>query len=331
MVIAFPQKPSKHGGPGSFQIRFEKELRQRDWDIVYPEDNIVPNVVLILGGTKKIQWLWSLKKKNIPIYFRLGGINWLYKHKGLSKKERWVHDFRLKLTPFVQSYFGSGIIYQSNFAKEWLIKTKQSTIHRTSTIIYNGVDTSMFIPHNNKTGDKSLLCVEGHLDYTPYAIDLLNYLQKELIEKSDFKSLKLYGGFEDPKNRDKLLPEIDYRGKAKRDEMPKVYKDSVFLSLDINATCPNTVIEAMSSGLPVIGFDTGALKELIGEEAGILTPYGSNPWLLKNPNLKSLKTDANKVLHNYKHFSLNARKKAVDKFDFRDVVNQYITFILNEV
>lgn len=33
---------------------------------------------------------------------------------------------------------------------------------------------------------------------------------------------------------------------------------SIYLSLDINPACPNTVIEALACGAPVVAFDTGS-------------------------------------------------------------------------
>lgn len=333
MIIAFPHKPSAHGGPGSFQIKFENSLKEIGWRVVYPEDNIFPDIVLVLGGTRKVFWLYRLKKKNVPIIYRLGGINWLYEHKNRSYNDKLSMSLKLKILIMIQSYIADGIVYQSIFAKQWLVKFKQSARISNNVIIYNGVNTTIFKPHSivKTESDISLLCVEGHIDYTPYAIDLLNYLQKELIEKSEFKSLILYGGFEDLKNREKLLPEIDYRGKAKRKEMPFVYKNAIFLSLDINATCPNTVLEALSSGIPVIGFDTGALKELVNSDSGAIVPYGSDPWKLNFPDADLLTKAAIKVLKNWNCESSAAREHALNEFEIEKMKKRYIDFIYKTI
>lgn len=65
-------------------------------------------------------------------------------------------------------------------------------------------------------------------------------------------------------------------------------KNKIYLSLDINPACPNTVIEALSSGAPVVGFNTGALNELVISDSGVVVPYGSDPWNLEYPDVKSL-------------------------------------------
>ncbi len=330
MIIGFPHTPPSKGGPGSFQKSFENELKNRGWQIVYPNDGIIPDFAFVLGGTRNLKWLFKLKRNNVPVLYRLGGINWLYKH----KKTPWVSKLniylKLKLLFYVQLFFANGIVFQSNFAKEWLLKFKQATRNSNNIIIYNGTDIDLFKPRSHfELNNTSILCVEGNIDYSPYAIPLLNKLQEELIEKSDYKSLIVYGSFEDRKNREKLYSKIDFRGKICREDIHKIYKNATFLSLDINATCPNTVIEAMSSGLPIIGYDTGSLRELIKGKAGILSNYGSNPWNLNFPDVHALVEDAKKVLRNWDYYSENARSNSILNFNFERVVDKYISFLIS--
>lgn len=327
MIIAFPSKPSKQGGPGSFQSKFEKYIKEIGWQVVYPEDNIIPDLIMVLGGTKKILWLLKMKLKGVKIYFRLAGINWLYKIKEVPIARRLYLDFQILLTPLIQKIFADGIIYQSEFSKEWLIKLRQSAKLKNNVIIYNGVDTDEFKPAETNIDEISLLCVEGNIDYSPYAIELLNQLQEKLIQQSDFKSLILYGNFEKPESKNKLHPKIDYRGFVERKDISKIYRNAVYLSLDVNASCPNAVIEALSSGIPVIGFDTGALKELVPEEAGEIVPYGGDPWKLDFPDVDVLIEAAKKILNNYEYYSQNARMIAEERFNLEKMVRSYLRFI----
>jgi len=303
MTIAFPHPPG-HGGPGSFQERFEKAFLEEGYKVIYADDKQTPDIIFVVGGTKRLLWLWKMKINGVPIIHRLDGLAWLHRKNGiqsfiLGEKGNFVFKF-------IHSFLADYVVYQSQFVKQWWDKSGWSKT-KGSSVIYNGVDTQLFKPISNSVNPKSLLCVEGTLDYSPYAIDLLNTLQIELIEKSSYKSLILYGGFQDVKNRYKLLPAIDYRGKVARSELPSIYKDAVYLSLDVNAACPNTVIEALSCGLPVIGFDTGALKELI-HNAGEIVSFGGNPWELKNPSPESLILAARRVLDSWEDKSKIARQ-----------------------
>lgn len=330
MIIGFASKSRNQGGPGSFQNTFECYLKKIGWTVVYPENKIVPDIMLILGGTRKLLWLFKMKCKGTKIFFRLGGINWLYKYKQIYSTKRLFLNLKVLLTPLLQKYFAEGIIYQSMFSKECLIKLHQSAKIERNTIIYNGIDIDEFKPFReiNDHGI-SLLCVEGNIDYSPYAIELLNQLQEKLIRNSDYKSLILYGNFENPENKKKLHPEIEYKGFVDRKKISRIYKNSVYLSLDVNPACPNTVIEALASGIPVIGFDTGALKELVPPEAGEIVPYGGDPWKLEPPNVHDLINAAEKVLMNWKYYSENARKIAEERYNIENTTQKYIDFFMN--
>lgn len=326
MIIAFPHKPGK-GGPGSFQIRFEKYLKEHGWLVTYPEDKIRPDVVMVVGGTKKLWWLAKMKFKGIPVVHRLAGLNWLHKLKKFSPKKYFYAEGSNLILKIIRSFFATHIVYQSEFVKEWW-KKKGWFTGATSTIIYNGVDLDIFTPSKRDDTKISLLCVEGNLDYTPYAIDLLNYLQDELIEKSNYESLIVYGGFENPVNQSKLNPKIKYMGKVSSREIHKVYKDAVYLSLDINAACPNTVIEALASGIPVIGYDTGALKELVGDAAGKIVDYSENHWQLSSHDFKYISLAAKEVLQEKNNYSFEARERAKAIYDLKLVFKQYEELIL---
>lgn len=329
MIIAFPSKPSKQGGPGSFQRKIEVNLKSLGWKVVYPDDKVTPDVIMIFGGTKRLIWVLRMKIKGAKIIFRLGGINWLYKVKSIPFFRRVYLEIQIFFTPIIQKYLGSGIIYQSAFSKEWLLKLKQSAVINHNIIIYNGVDINEFKPARVlDKNDISLLCIEGNIDYSPFAVDVLNQLQEKLISNSGYKSIILYGNFENPSNKNKLHPLIDYKGFIPGDEIHKVYRNAVYLSLDVNPACPNAVIEALASGIPVIGYDTGALKELVPTEAGEIVPYGGDPWKPDFPDVSNLINAANKVLNNWQSYSNNARKIAEKLFDLRYTTSKYLNFIL---
>lgn len=323
--INFPHKPQGHGGPGSFQLRLENKLKLIDWDITYYKTEFNPDVVIVVGGTKKLFWLKEKKNQGVPIICRLDGINWLHKKTDISLKKWFLSEIRNFIFKYIRSNFANHIIYQSKFVEQWWKETGWKT-HARSSVIYNGVDLEEFQPADYQE-PISLLCVEGHLDYSPYAVELLNAIQTKLIENSEYHSLILYGGFEKKESIQKLDNDIDYRGKVPREELPGIYKNAVYLSLDVNAACPNTVIEALASGIPVIGFDTGALKELVGVDGGIVVPYGSDPWELGFPDVDALCGAAIEVKENWKSYSARARKLAEEKYDINDVVQQYIDLI----
>ena len=96
-----------------------------------------------------------------------------------------------------------------------------------------------------------------------------------------------------------------------REQIPWMMRSShALFSAEVNPPCPNSVIESLACGLPVIGFDTGSLSEIVQGDAGRLAPYGANQWKLEKPNVQALANVAEGVLENNEHFRTTARKQA---------------------
>lgn len=322
-IIAFPHKPG-HGGPGSFQTRFEQALIKEGYQVEYAGRAVNPDLVFVVGGTKRICWLLRMKLKGVPIVHRLDGLAWL--HRQQDWQTFLYGEWGNVLFKFIHGLLATHVVYQSEFVKKWWDKSGWRK-PKNYSIIYNGVDLNEFKPISKSDKPINLLCVEGTLDYSPYAIDLLNYLQEELIEKSDYRSLVLYGGFQNPENEKRLHPGIDYRGKVAREQLPVIYKEAMYLSLDVNAACPNTVVEAFACGLPVAGYDTGALKELV-RESGKVVDYGGNPWKRETPDFNALKEGLIEILDQYEELSEKAKVLSAQEYDLERMVNQYLKILL---
>ena len=93
---------------------------------------------------------------------------------------------------------------------------------------------------------------------------------------------------------------------------------------DINAACPNSVIEALACGLPVAAFDTGALPELITKDSGQLVPYGGDPWKLDPPDIEGLAQAAINIINNKPKFDAAARQRAEEVFGLDQMVEGYL-------
>ena len=56
---------------------------------------------------------------------------------------------------------------------------------------------------------------------------------------------------------------------------PRILRSADLLfSADVHPACPNSVIEALACGLPVIAFDTGAIREIVDDSSGAVVAYG---------------------------------------------------------
>ncbi len=327
MVKVFFPHPPGAGGPGSFQKRFEEALIRSDFSVNYSKQPEKPDIIIIVGGTRKIFWLILNKFKGVPIIYRLDGIQWLHKKqfRKAGIKKYVISEIHNYLSKFIQGFLADFIIYQSDFVREWW-QREQWVRRNRFAIIYNSVDLSLFHPIRDENfGNEKVRIVflEGHIDYSPYAIDLINKVCNEI----SYAPVEVYGSFSNSLARQKFNGNVDYRGLVERNDLPSVFKGAIYVSLDIHAACPNTVIEALACGAPVVGFDTGSLKELVINGSGMVVPYGSNPWELAKPDFAPLILGIGEVYRNYPEFSRKARELAIARYSLEDMFKKYQTVI----
>jgi glycosyltransferase involved in cell wall biosynthesis len=121
---------------------------------------------------------------------------------------------------------------------------------------------------------------------------------------------------------------IQWAGSVPRERIPEIDRSAHLLfSADIHPACPNAVIEALACGLPVVGFDTGALSEIVDEGAGRIVPYGSDAWNLEKPDFDGLAAAAQTVLNDLDAFQRGARRRAEQQFGLQKMVDGYLEAI----
>jgi glycosyltransferase involved in cell wall biosynthesis len=122
---------------------------------------------------------------------------------------------------------------------------------------------------------------------------------------------------------------ITWAGLIPPDAIPALDRSAHLLySADLNAACPNSVIEALACGLPVVGFSTGALPELITTGSGRLVPYGGDPWKLDPPAVPALVEAGLEILQDQPRFRLAARQRAEAAFSLDQMLDRYLEVLL---
>ena len=325
LTIGFTHNPDRIGGPGSFQHRLIRELKKSGWQVVYPRDRIRPKVILVVGGSRRIFWLLWSKYSGSRIVHRLDGINWRHRVLNVSLRYKIVSEIRNLLALAVRRYFADVVVYQSRFVRDWW-NSAYGTTRCRSVIINNFVDCDVFRPRQNP-GPKLpvILCAESQLIDDPISRLIIRNLSERLCVEGKIGGIHILGRLGAQEIIDwSSLPGVRLIGQVPRDEMPIYFRQGdIFLNLDVNAACPNAVIEAMASGLPIVGFKTGALEEMVPKSAGALADYGGNPWKLDLPNCDELTKKICFVISNLEGMSREARVVAKMKFNSGNVVEQY--------
>ncbi len=320
-------------GVASFRLKFENGLRARDVEVT--NDLSRPtDAVLVLAGTKNLLPLWIAHRRGQRIVQRLDGINWVHRVRltGLRYTVRAIYG-NANLS-FIRRRLADKVIYQSNFIKNWW-EDWYKPARVSSSVILNGVDLDQYTPHGlheRPFGHYRILIVEGSMSgalnsglYT--AINLSNLLSHK------FKIELMIVGRVDKHTQNKLKNQTAFRIKfmntIPREQIPWMMRSShVLFSAEVNPPCPNSVIESLACGLPVISFDTGSLSEIVQGDAGRLAPYGANQWKLEKPNVQALANIAEEVLQDNDHFRASARQQAETALGLDKMVDEYLKILL---
>ena len=320
-------------GVASFRLKFEDGLRLRGVDVTH-DPSEQADAVLVLAGTKNLLPLWKASRRGTRIVQRLDGINWVHRARwtGLRYIARAIYG-NANLS-FIRARFANQVIYQSQFIKRWW-EDWYGPARIPSSVILNGVDLSRYTPdglHERPSQHVRLLVVEGSLaggldSGLHQAIDLAKILSHK------FKIELFIVGRVDSHTQNKLKHQNAFRIKfmntVPREHIPWLMRSSHLLfSAEVNPPCPNSVIEALACGLPVIGFDTGSLSEIIQANAGRLVPYGANEWKLEKPDISALADAAKDVLEDQPRFRNSARNRAESVFGLDKMVNEYLKVLL---
>jgi glycosyltransferase involved in cell wall biosynthesis len=334
-ICIYPPQTGQ-GGPASFAGRLSAAMERRGVEV--QADPLAPDcaVILIIGGSKRLDLIWRARRNGVRVVQRLNGMNWLHRKLNTGLRHSLRSEVNNGLLATIRSRLADAIIYQSQFSREWWQRV-YGPIKARENVVLNGVDLQAFSPAGpQKRPDDHfrLLMVEGRLA-GGYAAGLDNAVEllEELERNSDQRWELVVAGDAPSAERtrlDRTHPElwITWAGMVPRQQVPELDRTAhVLFSADLNAACPNSVIEALACGLPVAAYATGALAELVTDNAGCVVPYGSNFWKLEPPVVAPLAAAIQKIAHEQEKFRQGARALAEEKFDINAIVDQYLAVL----
>ena len=233
------------GGGNQFLKGLRNYLIKRD---LYTDDILAADAVLV-NSKDNLNHAYKIKKQlNKKIIHRIDGVFGIYR--GDPSLDNLVHNFANNVA--------DGIIYQSEWSME-CHKQRGLKDHKKETIIYNAANPDMFNLDYNKVpnkkiklittswssnwgkGFKTLQYLDDNLDFDKYEYDFVGQSPVK------FKNI----------NMTQALPQKEL---AKR-----IKKSDIFFTATENDTCSNSLLEALSCGLPAIGLHSGGTPELIRE------------------------------------------------------------------
>ena len=330
-ICIYPRVESM-GGVGSFRLKFAEGLKSRGIEVSYNLDDPHVDIILLLAGTRNLLGLYRARKRGVPITQRLDGINWIQRVRWTGFRYHLRAEYGNAALAFIRRFLADKIVYQSEFTHQWWEDWYGKT-RVPHTVIHNAVDLDIYSPERAKaltTKKYRILLVEGSLaggldSGLRWAVELAENLTNLLpIEL-------LVVGRVDAKRKAEILSntkaEVKFLGIVPREDIPEIDRSAhLYFSAEVNPPCPNAVIEALACGLPVLGFDTGSLSELVPSIGGKTVPYGGDVWKLEEPNISALTESALEIIRNLEKYQKGARQHAEKNLGLDQMVEKYLAF-----
>jgi glycosyltransferase involved in cell wall biosynthesis len=324
-------------GMASFRLKFEQGLRKRGVEVTY-DLSALSDAALVIAGTRRLLPLWRLRRRGARIVQRLDGINWVHRRRRTGLKHALRAEYGNFILSFIRARLADRVIYQSGFARGWWEGWYGKTPVPAAAIL-NGVDLDLYKPDGpgELPADRTrLLVVEGSLG-GGYDMGLDNAiaLAERLQAEHGFRMELMVVGRITEEHRQAVqacsrVPLV-WAGSLPRERIPETCRSAHLLfSADLHAACPNSVIEALACGLPVVSFDTGALQELVPAQAGRIVPYGGDPWKIEPPDIAGLARAAAELLGDLGRFRKGARAQAEERLGLDRMVEGYLKVLLEE-
>lgn len=325
------------GGPASFRGRLIRGLKDRGITVTEMIEDPANSAVLVIGGTRDVFSLLKARRRGLRIVQRLNGMNWIHRKQRVPAGYYLRCEMNNFILRFIRKNLADVVVYQSQFASTWW-QTVSGSIHVPSKVIYNGVGLNEFSPAGNETPPMDiyrLLMVEAHIGGGyERGLDTAVKLTQVLNRRMD-KPVRLTVAGNAPEHLKTYWSRqsgnmVDWAGVVPGDQIAGLDRSAHLLfSADLNAACPNSVIEALACGLPVLAYATGSLPEIINGNAGLVVPYGANYWNLEDPDVEGLANAAEDILANQDKYRQPARKRAEERFGLPDMVDRYINALFD--
>jgi glycosyltransferase involved in cell wall biosynthesis len=172
--------------------------------------------------------------------------------------------------------YATDIVFQSKYSQAQV--TTMFGDCKKFSIITNGVDKAVFYPSSTKSTE--LAGIPNFI--TTGNIRNLDMIEPVILALDELaKTMRfvftVVGPIKDELKSFLDRPYVNYLGTKNLFEVAELLRQAdIFIYSHLNPPCPNSVLEAISSGLPVVGFDSGAMAELLPFSTELLAPVSED-------------------------------------------------------
>ena len=278
-------------------------LRKNDYDLAHAFFGF-PTGWLCYRNAGKLPYIISLRGSDVP-----------------GQNARLQFDYKI-LAPSFRAIWkkASALVACSEGLKERALLFMPSV---SIDVIPNGVELDRFSPIETAEKPEVLrLLTVGRLSVTKRIEMLIDAV--DILHRTACKvHLTVVGSGKMERQLRKIVDErelgdvIKFTGRKDSNKMPEVYRrNDIFISASMQEGMSNAMLEAMSSGLPIVTTRCEGLAELID----------GNGLIVEQDNIEEIAKAVKRLADNpelYKQMSTAARKQA-EKFDWAKAASSYI-------
>ncbi len=319
----FSSIPSGNGGVIVHKA-LEKGLLNYCLETFNPNLSLIPSMLKVLRKKKYevvhssielIGYLSYAQQRKVSTIHNYYLDEWYLTHCGYSR--RFYYSNFLKRQFKLGLKVSDTIVSVSKTTYDLVLKdlNLSESVKRKIIVVRNGIDCDRFVLNTNPPNDRycRILFVgnpssrKGWLSILNIADNLPdNYRIMCTTGMRDIRSLPAH------KN-------IEYIKRVEYEDMPSVYQQADMLLLpSFREGLSLAALEAMASGLPIVGFNASSMSELVVQEkGGILVEINDKDKLL------SAVINLGKNAEQRKDYGLFNRERCINDFNVKDMVESY--------
>ncbi len=249
------------GGVESFMRNLERYLAKVNYSYLNEPDEAK---VIFFPITFDQQILANIKAKGGRVVQRLAGGYYPTQHgDSYVDQNRPISD--------IYNTYSDFVVFQSEYGRMQDFAIFGPKPKDEYAVIINGVDKTIFFPPKEKKQKPRKIFVSTGSFRKKVMLEPIIMALDSLSTKYDLEYWVI-GEVTMPELQEYLKrPYVKYMDKLPLKQLAeKLRMADALIHTQINDICPNSVIEAISSALPVIGFDSGSMPELLSFNTELL-------------------------------------------------------------
>jgi glycosyltransferase involved in cell wall biosynthesis len=271
--------------------------------------------------------LTLLKARGMPIVHNQNGVFYPAWYEG-----DWQRQNRRMARSF---HSAAHVFYQSEFCRK-AARRFLGTREGLGEILYNAVDTQRFRPQADAVepfGNGITFLLTGNIGaHLFYRIQSTLQGLAEARKRGLEARLVIAGGLDQTAQNATAQLVADLKldncirivGPYRQTEAPLLYASAhAYVMTKHQDPCPNTVLEALACGLPVLYSNTGGVPELVGTDAGVALDCKEDWERPHVPSTSDIADGMLRIAERAGDMSAAARARAVSLFDIRHWLNRH--------